>query len=76
VRAAFQRLLALGRGDDAGRRRLRQLFRLCEPLEGADEALQLAYWAQGSFDSYGMGAYPFASDCACVFALGALHGGG
>lgn len=45
VRAAFARLLALGASAD-GRARLQQLFRLCQPLEGEEDALQLAYWAQ------------------------------
>ncbi|GBG00380.1 lysosomal Pro-X carboxypeptidase [Raphidocelis subcapitata] len=60
VRAAFGRLLALGGGEE-GRRRLGELFRLCEPLQGEGDAATLAYWVQGAFDAFGMGAYPFPS---------------
>lgn len=45
VRSAFAALLALA-GSEEGRGRLSQLFRLCQPLGSAEEATQLAYWAQ------------------------------
>ncbi|KAI8476688.1 MAG: serine carboxypeptidase S28-domain-containing protein [Monoraphidium minutum] len=60
VRAAFARLLELGACED-GRGELSRRFRLCQPLASQEDAVALAYWAQGAFDAYGMGSYPFAS---------------
>jgi hypothetical protein len=47
VRAAFARVLELGAAP-GGRQRLARAFRLCGALEGDEDVLSLAYWAQAS----------------------------
>ena len=62
IRGAFARLFARA-GSAAGRREIAEAFALCDgvAMGTEDDALALAYWAQGAFDYIAMGNFPYAS---------------
>jgi lysosomal Pro-X carboxypeptidase len=46
---------------DQGRQHLTAAFSLCSPLRTADDALALALWIRGIFDTLSIGNYPYPS---------------
>ena len=62
IRGAFARFFARA-GSAAGRREIAEAFALCDgvAMGTEDDALALAYWAQGAFDYIAMGNFPYAS---------------
>ena len=46
----------------AGRARLGAAFATCAPLATADDAVALAYWVRGTWDTLAMGQYPYPSN--------------
>ena len=54
VRALWP-LLAAAAKSPAGRAQLAERFRTCDAINSADDALALAFWVRGNFDSMSMG---------------------
>lgn len=60
IRGLWSQLFTDG-ASAAGRARLSSAFQTCSPLQTMDDALALAFYIRGSFDSMSMGNYPYPS---------------
>lgn len=60
VRALWP-LIASAARTPSGRAQLSEGFSTCAPLETPDDALALAFWVRGNWDSMSMGNYPYPS---------------
>jgi lysosomal Pro-X carboxypeptidase len=60
IKAMWPMLFADG-ATVSGRARLSTIFQTCTPLQSADDALALAFFIRGTFDTMSMGNYPYPS---------------
>ena len=60
LKAAWPRILARGK-TAAGRTLISTAFKMCKPLQTADDAMDVVQWAEGPWGTMAMGNYPYAS---------------